>query len=68
MFRVKTPDIMSQRFKVHFLTVALAYAPLLLFAQDTLITFSGDTPPFGVGSTYVAAPSKLRFAYLAKKP
>lgn len=34
---------MSQRFKVHLLAAAFAYAPLLLFAQDTLITFSGDT-------------------------
>jgi hypothetical protein len=34
---------MSQHFKVYLLAVALAYAPLLLFAQDTLITFSGDT-------------------------
>ena len=25
-------------------------------------------PPFGAGYTYVAAQSKLRFAYLAKKP
>jgi len=28
----------------------------------------GGVPPFGVGSTYVAALSKLRFAYLAEKP
>ena len=34
---------MSQHFKVDLLTAALVCIPLLLFAQDTLITFSGDT-------------------------
>lgn len=34
---------MSQHFKVDLLTAALVCTPLLLFAQDTLITFSGDT-------------------------